>query len=84
MGIKEREFLKPRILDEHPIESAKPKLMVIILENGEIVVASDRLRIIRIPSEHHYLMSVVTVQAILSAEPHKATAVLMYAVNHAL
>lgn len=69
--------IEPRVIAVQPIDGTHPKLPLAVLINTRNVAVAEAIRIFWRVFVHGHLVSVVTVQAVTSAQPHEAPMVLM-------
>lgn len=82
--VEAAKTIKLRVIDADAVLRAEPEPGGRVLPDGKVAIAAGRAGQVRVVTVSLDCLAVVTVEPILSANPDEATAVLKYAVGHAL
>lgn len=82
--VEAAKTIKLRVIDADAVLRAEPEPGGRVLPDGKVAIAAGRAGQVRVVTVSLDCLAVVAVEPILSANPDEATAVLKYAVGHAL
>lgn len=82
--VEAAKTIKLRVIDTDAVLRAEPEPGGRVLPDGKVAIAAGRAGQVRVVTVSLDCLAVVAVEPILSANPDEATAVLKYAVGHAL